>query len=454
MANPILRSDLTEQHIKDGGRRVEMEAQEVDDLSQFFEDEPFDEKKVDVKFRVRIPQRISMSEVDSYRAHENIAPANRTLKYASFTKTVQKFDTRHEYTREDVEENPDSVITDCTEDLNEWVTDMKLYNAAIALLGAKSSVSCVTDGSSHPIICDTASKAFLIMHSVLRSRPFLGKEYLALAPTAVTLKLSDEIAAKNGGNTLPGLGPNKLAEVLKGYEFSWGKFSWFSPDGSEDYLQDASNFYIIFIGKDQNGGNPLRRLKKKGAITELIHSPLGSGLLKNAQGEYVPDYNHQKGGIGCNMRGFLYYIKDYRYVLICAIPKANWTGISIASEIPADGDDDGTAYKTLERVISSGHAGTSSASHQALEVHAVAATGVTISGTPEGATVTANTTKVQLKANHDVVWYIATADAAKATVSVDGLVALDSSLVADTTVTVKAFDGITEVSYVVTLDVA
>lgn len=454
MAEPILRSDLTEQQIKDAGRRIEMEAQDVDDLSQFFEDEPFDEHKVDVKYRVRIPTRISMSEIDSYRAHENIAPANRTLKYASFTKTVKKFDTRHEYTREDVEDNPDSVVGDCTDDLNEWVTDMKVYNAALALLAAKSSVSCVTDGSSHPIVSDTASKAFLILHSTLRSQPFVGKEYLAIAPTAVTLKLSDEIAAKNGGNTLAALGPNKTAEVLKGYEFSWGKFSWFSPDGSEEYLQDASNFYVIFIGKDKKGRNPLRRLKKKGSLTEVIHHKLGSGILKNAKGEIVPDYNNQKGGIGCNLRGFLYYIRDFRYVLICSIPKANWTGISVSSEIPADGDDDGTVYQTLLRAVSNGHEGTSSASHQALEVHAVPATGVTISGTPEGATVVANTTKVQLKANHDCVWYIAAADAAKAKVSVDGLVSLEDSLVADTTVTVKAFDGVSEVSYVVTLDVA
>ncbi len=453
MAEPILRSDLTEQQIKDAGRRIEMEANDIDDLTQFFEAEPFDEKKVDVKFRVRIPTRISMSEVDSYRAHENIAPANRTLKYASFTKTVQKFDTRHEYTRENVEENPDSVIIDATDDLNEWVTDMKKFSAALALLGAKSSVSCVTDASNHPIVGDTASKAFLILNSVLQSEGFYGKDYLAIAPAAVTLKLSDEIAAKNNGNTLGALGANKVAEVLKGYQFTWGNFSWFTPKGSNEYLQDASNFYVIFVGKDPKGRNPLRILKKKGAITELVHSPLGSGLLKNAKGEIVPDYNKQKGGIGCNMRGFLYYIRDFRYVLICSIPKANWTGISISSEIPDNGVDNGTAYKTLDRVIA-GHGGTTSASHQALEVHAVPATGVTIAGTPEEATVAAVTTKIQLKANHDVVWYVATADAAKATVSIDGLVTFASTLAADTTAVIKAFDGISEVSYEVNLDVA
>ncbi len=452
MANTILRSDLTEQQIKDAGRRIEMEAQATDDLSQFFEAEPFPDKKVDVKFRVRIPQRISKSEVDSYRAHENIAPANRTLQYASFVKKPQAFDTRHEYTKENVEDNPDSVVMDCTDDLNDWVTDMKKYSAAIALLGAKSSISPVLDGSSHFVANDTAKKAFLILNDALQSEYFAGNEYLALAPGAITMKLKDEIMALNYGNTFGALA-NEKTKILRGYQYSWGNFSWFTPKGANKFLQDATNYYVIFVGKDEKGRNPLRMLKKSGALTEVLHHPLGSGILKNAKGEIVPDYNNQKGGIGCNMNGFLYYIKDYRFVLICTIAKSSFTGVSISSEIPDDGDDDGTVYQTLSRVIT-GHDGTTSASNQALAVHAVAATGVTISGTPEGATVTANTTKVQLQANHDCVWYIATADAAKAKVSVDGLVSLDSSLVADTTVTVKAFDGISEASYVVTLDVA
>lgn len=452
MANPILRSDLTEQQIQDAGRRIEMEAQATDDLSQFFEVEQFPDKKVDVKFRVRVPSRISKDDVDSYRAHENIAPANRTLQYASFTKKVKAYDTRHEYTRENVEDNPDSVVTDCTEDLNDWVTDMKKYSAALSLLGAKSSVAPVLDGSSKFVATDTAKKAFLILNDVLQSETFLEREYLALAPGAISMKLSDEILALNHGNTFAAV-PNDKAKILRGYQFSWGGFSWFTPKGANKFLQDANNYYIIFVGKDEKGRNPLRMLKKGGALTEVIHHPLGSGILKNAQGEIAPDYNNQKGGIGCNLKGFLYYIKDYRFVLICTVAKSTFTGVSISSEIPDDGDDDGTAYQTLARVIG-GHGGTTSASNQALAVHAVPATGVTIAGTPEGATVTAVTTKVQLKANHDCVWYIAAADAAKATVSVDGLVALASTLAADTTVTVKAFDGISEASYVVTLDLA
>ncbi len=451
MPNPILRSDLTEQQIKDAGRRIEMEAQAIDDLSQFFEAEPFPDKKVDVKFRVRVPQRISMSEVNDYRAHENIAPANRTLEYASFVKKVQAFDTRHEYTKENVEDNPDSVVVDCTDDLNDWVTDMKKYSAALALLGAKSSISPVLDASNHFVANDTAKKAFLILNDVLQSEYFEGNEYLAIAPGAVTMKLKDEIMALNYGNTFGALA-NEKTKILRGYQYSWGNFSWFTPKGANKFLQDASNYYVIFVGKDEKGRNPLRMLKKSGALTEVLHHPLGSGILKNAKGEIVPDYNNQKGGIGCNMNGFLYYIKDYRFVLVCSIAKTSFTGVSISSEIPDDGDDDGTVYQTLSRVVT-GHGGTTSASNQALAVHAVAADGVTISGSPEGAKVTAVTTKVQLKANHDCVWYIADADAAKATVSVDGLVTLDSSLVADTTVTVKAFDGINEASYVITLDV-
>lgn len=451
MADTILRSDLTEQHIKDAGRRIEMEAQEVDDLSQFFEDEPFPDKKVDVKFRVRIPTHISPSEVEDYRAHENIAPANRELKYASFAKTVKSYDTRHEYTRENVEDNPDSVVADCTDDLGDWATDIKKFSAALALLAAKSSVTPIVDGNSKVLISETAEKADLILNDNLQSESFTGNEYLAIAPGAVIKKLRKEIMSANGGNTFAALPKNDQAKILKGYEFSWENFAWFSPKGSNKFLQDSTNYYIIFVGKDEKGRNPLRRLKKSGQMTEVLHHPLGSGILKNAKGEIVPDYNNQKGGIGCNMRGFLYYIKDYRFVLICTIAKSAFTGIDVTTEIPADGDDDGGVYQTLERVVN-GHGGTVSSSNQTFAISAVAAAGVTL-GTGS-ATVTAVTTKVQLKANHDCVWYIAAADAAKASVDVDGLVTLDASLVADTTVTVKAFDGMNEATFSVVLDVA
>ena len=450
MAQPILRSDLTEQHIKDTGRRIEMEAQAIDDLSQFFEVEPFPDKKTNVKFRVRIPTRISMSEVNDYKAHENIAPANRTLKYASFEKTVQAFDTRHEYTKENVEDNPDSVVADCTDDLRDWVDDMKVFSAALALLAAKSSVSPVVDGNSKVIISDTASKAQLILHDVLRSKKFVGNEYLAIAPGTVTMQLKKEIMALNYGNTYAGMPQNDKSKIMQGYEFSWEGFSWFSPAGSNDFLQDASNYYVIFVGKDEKGRNPLRMLKKDGALTELHHHPLGSGILKNAKGEIVPDYNNQKGGIGLNMNGFLYYVKDYRFVMICTIAKSAFTGLSISSEIPDDGDDDGTVYRTLERVIT-GHGGTTSASNQPLAVEAVAAAGVT-PGTGE-ATVTAVTTKIQLKANHDCVFYVASGDTAKGTVDDNGLFTFAASLVADTTAVVKAFDGVNEVSFSCKLDV-
>ena len=424
-----------------------MGAKEVDDLSELFEGDEFPDKRTDVAYRILVPQRIAADDVESFVLHENIAPANRSLKYATFRKEVKDYGTRHEYTSKNVEDNPDSVIADCVEDLDGWTVDMKKYLALKALKETHSSVVYATS------LVNTLDKAYAILSDVLEAEAWAGGEYLFICPGAVRQKLKNELLALNSGATAAHIVPsNEQMKMFKGYVGSWGGFGVNVPKGAAKYLQDATNYYCFFIGKTDKGQNPLRRLTKKGALTEVLHHPLGSGIMKNANGDIVPDYNHQKGGIGENMKGILYYIRDDRFVLMCTIAKSSISAIDITTEIPADGDDDGYVVQTLDRVIRNAN-GTTSASG-ALAVHAVPATGVVIAGTPETATVAAVTTKVQLKANHEVVWSIAANDAAKATVDQNGLVTLASTLAADTTVGVKAFDGANEVTYTVALDVA
>lgn len=435
---PILRADLTDQHIADIGRRIELGAQEVDDLSELFEGDEFPDKRTDVAYRTLVPQRISADDVNSFILHENVAPANRSLKYATFRKKVEDYGTRHEYTSKNIEDNPDSVVSDCVEDLDGWTTDMKKFLALKALKGTHSSVSFATS------ISNTMDKAYSILSDVLEADPFAGGEYLMIAPGSVRQKLKNDLLSLNNGNSALILPSNEQMKLFKGYVGSWNGFSIMVPKGAAKYLQDATNVYVFFIGRTDKGQNPLRRLKKKGALTEIHHHPLGSGIMKNAAGEIVPDYNHQKGGVGENMKGILYYIRDDRFVLMCTIAKSSLGAVDISAEIPADGDDDGTVVQTIDRVISN-HGGTVSDSGGVL-------TDALVVG-PETAKITSVGGSIQLTANHDVVWSIASADAAKATIDEFGKLTMASSVSSDTTVDVKAFDGTTEVTKTVTFDV-
>ena len=418
MAQPILRADLTDQHIEDAGRRINMGVNEVDSISELFENGKFDKTKTNIKFRTLVPQRISEDDVDSYILHENIAPKNRSLKYATFSQKVKKYATRQEYTAENVEENPDSVIADATEDLENWAIDMKKYLAVKALKGTHSSVTYATSFDN------TFKKAYVILHDVLEARPWAGNQYLAVMPGILNLKLQDEILALNGGNTAMAVLPQEeKMKAFKDYIGSWRGFGIKTPEGANEFLQDSTNYYMFFIGKTRKGKNPLRRLTWDGDLVQLKHHPLGSGILKDADGNVVADYNDQKGGIGCNLKGIAYYIEDDRFVLMCTIAKSSITPVDITGEIPADGDDDGSVVQTLERVITN-HGGTMSGSAT-----------LAITGATAGDDIP-NGSSVQLSANHDVVW--SSSDTTKMVVDQTGKV---TAKAASGSVTISAFDG-------------
>lgn len=329
MANTILRSDLTDQQIADVGRRIEIGAKEVDDLTQFFEGDEFPEGRKDAAYRVLVPQKISPSEVDGFELKENVAPANRVLKYATYRKTIKPYGTRYEYTKEDYEDNPDSVVADCTEELDDWAISMKKYAAANALSGTHSSIKFDTT------LMKTSDKALAVLNSVLEAERFTDKGYLWIMPGMLEIVLKNELLAANGGHTLT---PEALDKAYKGYVGSYNGFNIMTPKGANKFLQDDTNYYMYFIGKDEKGRNPLRILKKKGTWTEVKHSPLGSGILKNAAGEIVPDYNGQVGGIGCNIAGFACYIRDDRFVLKCTIAKTDISAPTVDTTIVDDID--------------------------------------------------------------------------------------------------------------------
>lgn len=420
MATPTMFADLTDQHIQDVGRRIEMGVREDDDLTQLFEADEIPEGRVDAAYRVLIPQRISQDDVSSFVLHENIAPANRTLKYATYRKSPKEYGTRHEYTSKAVKDSVDSVINDSVEDLENWAILMKKYSAAGALMATHSAVAPVESSGTIKLM-DTFDKVSTIFSDDLEGDKWADNKFLAIMPGRVNKALRAELRAADYGNSLP---ESEKMKAFKGYAGDYDEFSIFTPKGANKYLQDDTNYYIIFVARTDKGTNPLRILKRKGAWTELHHHPLGSGVMKNAQGEPVADYNNQKGGIGMNLNGFIYYIRDDRFVLLCTLAKSKLPGApDVTAEIPADGDDDGTVYQTIDRVIT-GHGGTSSVSA------ALAITGATAGDDiPNGSSV-------QLYANHDVIW--SSSDTTKMVVDETGKV---TAKAASGSATISAFDG-------------
>jgi len=108
---------------------------------------------------------------------------------------------------------------------------------------------------------------------------------------------------------------------------------------------------------------------------------------------------------------------------MCTIAKSSITPVDITSEIPADGDDDGSVVQTLERVITN-HGGSMSAS-----------AALAITGASAGDDIP-NGSSVQLSANHDVIW--SSSDTTKMVVDQTGKV---TAKAASGSATISAFDG-------------
>ena len=332
LTNPTQYADLTDQQIADVGRRIEIGAKAVDDLTQFFEAETFPDGRKDAAFRMLVPQRIAEDDVSSFELKENVAPANRTLKYATYRKTIKPYGTRYEYTREAVEDAPDNVVSDCADELDSWATQIKQFSASSALKATKSAITYSTS------LMNTFDKAFALLSSVVRSKKWIGNRYLCIMPGVLEINLKNELLAANNGQTLT---QEEKEKAYQGYIGSYDSFDIVAPTDGSDFLEDDTNYYVYFIGKDRKGRNPLRILRKNGKWTEVIHNGLGSGLLKNAAQELVPDYNKQKGAVAMNMAGFQYYIRDDRYVVLCKIAKTDIATPTI----------DSTAVTTLDKAL-------------------------------------------------------------------------------------------------------
>lgn len=312
----ILFSDLTSQHAEDIGRRIEMEAMEKDDLTSLFDIDVYPARRTNVKYRIRIPQPLTKDELDSFVMKENQAPKRRSVKYGTFTKEVKPYATAYEYTKEMVEDSLDTVVNDLADDGRDWVTLMKKYSAVKALSETNSFIVPV-EVNGKVKINDTFGKAHMVIKRQ-HARKWSGNKFLAIIPSDIELGLSNELALV--GDKI--LNEEAKAKIIQNYVGTNKGFDIMVPEKSDVVLEDENNYYLYFIGKTDNGRNPLRLLKKEGAQTETYHTGLGGGVIKDEQGNILADLNHQKGGIGINMRAFHYYVQDDRVVIKCTIAKA------------------------------------------------------------------------------------------------------------------------------------
>lgn len=346
LAKPILRSELTDQHITAIAKRINIGLKQDDPLSKYFETRKMDKDKVNVSYRTLIPAPLKDINPTNFVFQENVAPANRDLTYVTVSFAVKSYDTRYEYTSEDVKYNPDSVVKDCSSELVNWGEGIKIHLAASALKSTHSVVTPVLANSKASMM-GTFRKARRILDK-LHAKGMVGGNYLALMDGDCSDKLTEELIAANYGNSVADASKQTAED---GYIASYKGITAVDPKLDEVFIDADGKHYVFFIAKTDKGANPLAKFVREGdGNAEVIHSPLGSGLMVNAAGDYVPDYNHQKGAIAENLMGIAYAVFDDRFVLRCEITAAQLDAIDITTEMPLNGTDTGGVYQTFTRV--------------------------------------------------------------------------------------------------------
>lgn len=342
--NGISHADLTQQQVDDIQRRIRMEeVNEKPDFSEAFEDEAWPEARESVNYRTLIHQPIDPAEVENFTLKEFTAPVTRGLKYGNFSFHTKSYGVDFPYSWQDVEGNPDSIVTDIRTELGGWTSEMRTSIYGNALLKSKSSLKKIGASDATGSLLKAFRKAYAIF-AKLGIRSFANGEYLAYAPVEIADKLTEEYMAAYGGKDIP---TTESMKAIEGYVGSFKSFAVKHPTqyGEKVLVKTTADgtvqgYYVIFIGRTTVGRLPAKYFHKAGGNgIELILNPLGSGVVEDSNGKIKADNNKQKGSVAENMKYVSAHIMDDRAVLTLYV-EAGYSDLNLADDTFSAGLDD------------------------------------------------------------------------------------------------------------------
>lgn len=285
-------SEMTDEQIDAIARRIE----------SFHKTQAFWEKYVNPVKRERgskywQTRRVVKPHVDPASiapATELVAPRPVKPAVETFRHSVDIYRDKFAYSAEDVLFGYDDIVKIGGDTLAE------IFNRKMDLLAGAPFVNSkctVTYGTSY---LATLEKAAIILRKN-DALPWANGRYLAIVTPEVMSKIRGEIRAL--GVSLTEATKEQLDRGVVGNFERWE----FAECTSELLLTDAGHVSVL-MGRRQNGQSPVDGAKMDGV--EVIHNPLGSGILLDEDGELTSDDNKQKGSIAMNANGIGYYIND------------------------------------------------------------------------------------------------------------------------------------------------
>ena len=306
--NAVKYAELTDEHIKDIKRDVEMFVKTDEYWDKFAHHSTVARGHKTFSSRRVIAPKVGKDEVQP-RA-EFIAPRPTKIAVATFEKTVANYGDKAIYSREDLQYHFDDTVNIIAATLKEVAVQKLDIIKGKPFISSKAIVTYDTS------LLNTLENAAIIFRKNKVKR-WDGVHYLAHLTPEMLKKLRGEIAAK--GAVLSEPTKKQLDDVATAIG-SYGDFMFSVTTSDLLYKNDSTQILVMMGKRGIDGESPVDVAKLEGESNiELINNGLGSGILEDVDGNYTTDDNKQQGSIGINMDGLGAAVSDDLCILDCEV---------------------------------------------------------------------------------------------------------------------------------------
>lgn len=233
---------------------------------------------------------LNVSEAEAKEMKEAVAPDPSKVTYKSYEVTTKDYGLRFPYTEKALRTNYDDLKRDIGRTLRYQAIEVTENLIGSQFIKSRYTVTLGTGDSKFATLFKKA-------RAILKKNKCRLDGLVAIMTPEALEALELEMEAK--GVVMP---DGVKSELIKDGLIK--KYTGFEVvERADDFLYDDTNQYIIFIAKENRLG--IKPVKTFGNEQwEVIDNPLGSGVVADASGNVVADYNHQAGAVAANLKNF------------------------------------------------------------------------------------------------------------------------------------------------------
>lgn len=243
-----------------------------------------------------------VSDVETYKMTEAVAPAVSKIVYKAYTCKTRDFGSSYPYTDVALRHNYDDVVKDIMRALKFQVSSVKETLIGSEFTKSRYTLTLGTGATKVIDLFKTAKNVLIRNHAQGRRVAILTPEYIG--------ELETELTAQ--GVALP--------ESIKGdmnIDGAVKRFMGFDIyERADTFMDDGANAYAIFFAETSVLGlKPVKTFN--GEKVDIFDNKLGSGVIKDASGNIVADANHQVGSVAWSLTDFAAIHQADEIHLVC-----------------------------------------------------------------------------------------------------------------------------------------